>query len=128
MRTLALAIVLVVAAGCASAPPGNEFTGSGNVQSAQAFECVSERAGGLGYASINRTNAEVRMERQNDEPFWLNMIGINDSVDVLIANQMGNRLRVSAYSVILRGEERDAAAPSEDARREASEIADACGG
>lgn len=128
MRTLALAIVIGVAAGCASAPPGNEFTGTGTVQAAQAFDCVADQAEDLGYTASNRSTAEVRMERVNDEPFWLNIIGINDSVDVLIANQASNRLRVSAFSMILRGQDRDAAAPSDDARREAAEIAAACGG
>ena len=128
MRTLTVAVVSCVLAGCASAPTGNEFTGSGTVAAGQASDCVVDRAQGLGYASSNRMASEVRLERMNDEPFWLNIIGINDSVDVLIANQAANRLRVGAYSLVVRGESRDAAAPSEEARREASEIVAACGG
>ena len=128
MRPIPMVLGVVMLSSCAGSGLPNRFSGPAEGGGATALSCVTERLDGLGYQTISGTAASgaVRLERENDEPFWLNIIGINDSVDVLDATVTGAQLQVTAYSQILRGGERQSAAPSEDARREASEAFDAC--
>jgi hypothetical protein len=126
MRPIPMLLGVVMLSSCSGSGLPNQF--SGPATAGTALGCVTERLGGMGYQSVSgaATSGAVRLERENDEPFWLNMIGINDSVDVLDATMSGTELRLTAYSQILRGGERQSAAPSDDARREASETFDAC--
>jgi hypothetical protein len=126
MRAIPTVLGLVMLSSCAGGALPNRF--SGPASGANAMGCITERLGGLGYRPVGTagTSSPVRLERENDEPFWLNMIGINDSVDVLDATMQGTQLQVTAYSQILRGGDRQSAAPSEDARREARDAFDAC--
>src|SRR5690349_19722520 len=122
MRAVYTAIGALLLAGCAGGALPNRFTGPAS--GGTALNCVTERLGGLGYRTTGgaASSGSVRLERTNDEPFWLNMIGINDSVDVLDATTQGSQLQVTAYSQVLRGEERQSAAPSEEARQQASDV------
>jgi hypothetical protein len=126
MRSIQTALGLVVLASCAGGNLPNTFTGPAS--GGTALNCITDRLGSMGYHSVGGgpSAGAVRMERMNDEFFWLNMIGINDSVDVLDASTQGSQLRVNAYSQMLRGDERQSAPPSDTARREARDAFEAC--
>ena len=128
MRTLSLVIGATTLAACAGSDLPNQFSGPAAGGGGTVLNCVSERLAGLGYQPMggSATAGAVRLERENDEPFWRNMIGINDSVDVLDASTQGSQLQVTAYSQILRGDERLSAPPSAQARQEAQDVLDAC--
>ena len=128
MRTIPMVLGVTLLAGCAGSGLPNRFSGPVAGGGGTALTCLSERLEGMAYQRVGgeATTGALRLERQNDEPFWLNMIGINDSVDVLDATAQGAQLQVTAYSQILRAGERESAAPSDDSRREAREAFDAC--
>ena len=126
MRKMSLALVVIAASGCSTAPLGNQFTVP--VQGGQAMSCVAQQMANRQYQTVSggANGGMIRAERMNDEPFWLNVIGINDSVDVLDATLQGSQLLVVAFSQVLRGEERRSAAPSDEARRDAQAVLAAC--
>jgi hypothetical protein len=129
MRTIPMAFGVIFLAACASDPLPTSFSGPATAD-ASAMTCVMGELEDLGYhtagGSAGAGTSFVRMERENDEVFWLNMIGIEDSFDVLDARSEGPELRVVAYSELLRGDERQSAAPSDQARREARDVLDEC--
>ena len=126
MRTIATAVLTLTVASCSSSPLPNSFTGTPS--GAGALACVADQLDDRGYRTVGGgpNDSFVRMERTNDEAFWLNIIGIEDSIDVLDATTQGGQLRVVAYSQLMRGGERESAAPSDDARREARDAVDEC--
>jgi hypothetical protein len=121
---LATAAVLVFAA-CGPGTFPHQFTAAAPEQ---AFECVARHAGTLGYRVTSQTPTEVRVERDNDRLWVLNLLGINDTVDVLIAStgEAPNQLSIGGFSQIIRAGERQSAAPSREVRRDAQEIIGAC--
>ena len=128
MRAISRAVGVLFLASCSGSALPNTFTGTAT--GGGALGCVTDRLDDLGYRTVSGSAAAgssfVRMERENDEGFWLNIIGISDSVDVLDATMQGSQLRVNAFSQILRGGDRESAAPSDEARREARDVLDAC--
>ena len=115
---------VVLLAGCGSGLP-NRFSGPAP---AAAMGCVTQRLESAGYQALSGgANAgSVRLERMNDEPWWLEVLGFNDSVDVVDVISTSGQLQVNVYSQVLASGQRSAAAPNEDARTQASEIFAAC--
>jgi hypothetical protein len=126
MRPIQTALGFVILASCTGQTLPNSFAGP--AAGGTALGCVTDRLGSMGYrtAGGEASSGAVRMERMNDEFFWLNIVGINDSVDVLDASMQGSQLRINAYSEMIRGGERQSAAPSDQARREARDVLEAC--
>ena len=128
MRAICRIVGVLFLASCSGSTLPNTFTGTAS--GGGALGCVTDRLDDLGYHTVSGSagpgSSFVRLERENDEPFWLNIIGIADSFDVLDATMQGSTLRVNAFSQILRGGERQSAAPSDDARSEARDVLDAC--
>ena len=123
MRGIPIVLGVALLAGCGSGLP-NRFSGPAP---AQAMTCVTERLGSRGYEQVGGgSSGSVRLERMNDEPWWLEVIGFNDSVDVVDVVSTGGQLTVNVYSQVVDGDERSAAAPSDDARTEASQIFAEC--
>lgn len=128
MRMIAAVPVIVLLSGCAAATPlGNQVVEPSSSSAQQTITCATEQVRELGYTVLNSNPmGTLRAERRNDEPWWLNMIGINDTYDVIDVNFAGGQLRVSAFSQVIRGSDRDPAAPSEQALLDANAVADEC--
>ena len=123
MRTIPLLLGTALLAGC-GAPIPNHFAAPAP---AQAMSCVTEELGTRGYRQVSEApNGFARMERMNDEPWWLEVMGYNDTADVVEVNSTAGQLELSVYSQVLDGEERSAAAPSGDVRYEVNEIFSEC--
>ena len=76
--------------------------------------------------ALQHNRGLVRLERVNDEPWWLRILGMNDSVDVVDVTTQGGQLQMNVYSQVLRGGERSAAAPDPDARSQAQGVFAGC--
>jgi hypothetical protein len=126
MRVIPAVLGVVLLGGCAGGNLPNRF--SGPAGGGQALTCVTERLGSLGYQSVGGAAGSglVRLERVNDEPWWLQVLGFNDSVDVVDATTQGGQLQVTVYSQVVQGGERSAAAPDPDARAQAREAFTSC--
>ena len=127
MRTFPAAIGVLFLAACASAPQETSFTGI-DTNGGGAMTCVTERLDDLGYQPVNQGASEtsVRMERTNDEQFWLNLVGIEDSFDVIDVSAQGPLVRLVTYSELVRGGERQSAFPTDQTRRAAREAVEKC--
>jgi hypothetical protein len=126
MRAMSTAIGVVLLAGCAGGALPNRFSGPG--QGGQSLTCVTQRLGAMGYQQTggNAASGSVRLERVNDEPWWLQVLGMNDSVDVVDVSTQGGQLQMNVYSQVLQGGDRSAAAPDPDARTQAREVFTGC--
>ena len=124
MRAISTVLGVVLLAGCGSGLP-NRFSGPAP---AQAMSCVTQRLTAAGYQALGggANSGSVRLERMNDEPWWLEVLGFNDSVDVVDVISTSGQLQVNVYSQVLNAGQRSAAAPNEDARAQANEIFSAC--
>ena len=127
MRTFPAAIGVLFLAACASAPQETSFVGI-DPGGGGAMTCVTERLDNLGFQPVNAGSSEtsVRMERTNDENFWLNMIGIEDSFDVIDVTAQGAQVQLVTYSELVRAGERQSAFPSDQSRRAAREAVEKC--
>ena len=127
MRAFPTVIGVALLAGCAGGPLPNRFSGPvGN--SGEALTCVTQRLGTMGYTQVSGgANAgSVRLERINDDPWWLEVIGFNDSVDVVDVTNQSGQLQMTVYSQVLEAGERSAAAPDQEARSQAREVFAGC--
>ena len=129
MRTISTALGMVFLAACASGPQPTSFSGAATAD-ATAMTCVMDEMEDRGYqaagGSAEAGSSFVRMERENDEGFWLNWVGIEDSFDVLDATAENGEIRVLAYSEMVQGSKRRSAAPSDKGRLEARDVIKVC--
>jgi hypothetical protein len=125
MRVISTMIGLALLAGCGHGAP-NAFSGPAPEQ---AMGCATHQFEKLGYEESNAiANGGVRMERINDEPWYKEMLGFNDSLDVVNVSSSDGQLRVNVFTQVL-GEghgQRANVAPDDDSRSEASDIFAAC--
>jgi hypothetical protein len=93
---------------------------------------VTRQLDGLEYRVTTSDQARglIRAERPDEQPWWLRIVGLNDSVDVVDASIQGTppTLQATAYSVVIRAQQRQATTPSDEARDDARTIVNACGG
>ena len=125
MRVISTMIGVALLAGCGHAPP-NAFSGPAPEE---AMGCATHRFEKLGYEESNAiAGSGVRMERINDEPWYKEMLGFNDSLDVVNVTSDEGQLRVNVFTQVL-GEghgQRANVAPDDDSRTEAKDIFAAC--
>ena len=126
MRVFPMTVGVALLVGCGGAGLPNRFAGPAS--GGQALSCVTERLGSMGYTQVaGGVNAgTVRLERMNDEPWWRQVIGFNDSVDVVDVSTQAGPLQLTVYSQVVAQGERSAAAPAEDARVEARQVFTGC--
>jgi hypothetical protein len=129
MRLAAGGIALLF--GCSRGPLPNQFSGPVPGPVPQAFACVTRQLDGLEYRVTTSDEARglIRAERPDEQPWWLRIVGLNDSVDVVDASIQGTppTLQATAYSVVIRAQQRQATRPSDEAREDARTIVSACG-
>jgi hypothetical protein len=127
MRAFPTVIGVVLLAGCAGGALPNRFSGPAG-SGGQALTCITQRLGTMGYSQVGGgANAgTVRLERINDDPWWLEVIGFNDSVDVVDVTSQGGQLQMTVYSQVIEAGERSAAAPDQEARSQAREVFTGC--
>ena len=124
MRAIPMMLGVVFLVGCGPGQP-NRFAGPAP---AAAMGCVTQRLESLGFEPLSggANSMATRLERMNDEPGWREILGFNDTVDVVDVVSTSGQLQVNVYSQVLTAGERSAAAPNEDARTQASEIFSSC--
>ena len=125
MRVIPTILGVALLAGCGHAPP-NAFSGPAP---AEAMGCATHQFEKLGYQESNAiASGGVRMERINDEPWYKEMLGFNDSLDVVNVRENDGQLLVNVYTQVLgEGHGRRAnVAPDDESRDEASDIFAAC--
>jgi hypothetical protein len=124
MRKAGLLIGVTFLAACGPTP--RQF--SGPAPAPAAMTCVEDRLEGEGYQVISGSgeSGALRAQRLNDEPWVLNILGFNDSADIVDAATTGSEVRISAYSQVTRAGERRMTSASADAREAARSAFSAC--
>ena len=125
MRVIHTVMGLALLAACGQGAP-NTFSAPAPEQ---ALGCATHRFEKLGYEEASASaSGGVRMERINDEPWYKEMFGFNDTLDVVNVDSDEGQLRVNVFMQVL-GEghgQRSYVAPDDDSRTEASDIFAAC--